>query len=46
MTTDPSDKHEGTPDQEENTGRKNVIGGQGHLQIGQQLELVHRNLPA
>ena len=46
MNTDPGDKHEDTPDQEENTGRKNGIGGQGHLQIGQRLELVHRNLPA
>ena len=46
MTTEPGDKHEGTPDQEENTGCKNGIGAQGHLQIGQRLELVHRNLPA
>ncbi len=46
MTTDPADKHEGTPDQEENTSRKNGIGAQGHLQIGQRLELVHRNLHA
>ena len=45
MTTDPDDKHESTPDQEENTGRKNGIGGLKHLQIGQRLELVHRNLP-
>ena len=29
MNTDPGDKHEDTPDQEENTGRKMVLGVRG-----------------